>query len=275
VTTISVVTPTLNARRYLPACLASLAAQAPAAVEHLVVDGGSTDGTRELVGRHGTAILLDRPGLNQAAAINAGFRTASGEVLAWLNADDAYAAEALPTVAGLFGADPTLDVLIGDCVVVGPSGELLWCERPGPYDFERLLRRGNYLAQPSVFVRRQVLAAVGLLDESLEFAMDYDLWLRLRGARARYVPQVLAAFRWHAASKTARNTLGNWRESVRVRRRYGGGWTPYLAWTFGRALLSVAKGAVMDGAPARLGRAAPALARPVADHADSSGSRWP
>jgi GT2 family glycosyltransferase len=144
-------------------------------------------------------------------------------------------------VAEYFASDPGLDALIGDCAVVDPDGKPLWDERPGPYDFQRLLRRGNYLAQPAVFLRRRLLDSIGLLDESLEYAMDYDLWLRLRQARVEYVPRVLALFRWHPGSKTARNTFGNWRENLRILRRHGGGWTPELACSFGLAMLTVAK----------------------------------
>ena len=239
---ISVVTPTLNAERYLAECLASLSFDD---LQHLVVDGGSTDRTLEIVRQHPPSLCLVRPGLNQAAAINEGLRSATGEVVAWLNADDAYAPGALALVADRFAAEPGLDAVIGDCVVVDPEGKPLWYERPGPYDYQRLLRRGNYLAQPAVFLRRRLLESIGLLDESLEYAMDYDLWLRLHGARVAYVPSVLAIFRWHPASKTARNTLGNWRENLRILRRHGGGWTPQLAASFGLAMLTVAKQRVL------------------------------
>jgi hypothetical protein len=148
-------------------------------------------------------------------------------------------------VAERFAADPALDALIGDCAVVDPDGKPLWYERPGPYDYRRLLRRGNYLAQPAVFLRRRLLERTGLLDESLEYAMDYDLWLRLGAARVAYVPRILAIFRWHPGSKTARNTLGNWRENLRIIRRHGGGWTPELAFSCGLALLTVAKQRVL------------------------------
>jgi glycosyltransferase involved in cell wall biosynthesis len=267
---ISVITPTLNAERYLAECLASLSF---ADLEHLVVDGGSTDGTLEMVRQHPGSVCLMRPGLNQAAAINEGLRSARGEVVAWLNADDAYASGALTLVAERFAADPALDALIGDCTVVDPNGKPLWYERPGAYDFQRLLRRGNYLAQPAVFVRRGALDSIGLLDESLEYAMDYDLWLRLRDARVAYVPSTLAMFRWHPRSKTAQNTVGNWRENLRIIRRYGGGWTPELAWSCGRAMVSVVRTRLLPRAP-RAG-ALQGPRPPDGVPADSSESRRP
>jgi GT2 family glycosyltransferase len=109
------------------------------------------------------------------------------------------------------------------------------------YDFERLLRRGNTLAQPAVFLRRRVFDRVGYLDESLHYGMDYELWLRLRDLQVEYLPRVLAAFRWHRASKTANGNAANWRELLVIVRRHGGGWTPRLMWLFARARFTLAR----------------------------------
>src|SRR5205823_4553990 len=103
----------------------------------------------------------------------------------------------------------------------------LWRETPGPYDFKRLLRRGNYIAQPAVFIRRRVFEQIGFLDESFECGMDYEFWMRLRGRRIEYVPRVLALYRWHPTSKTATSQLTCWRELLKAVRRHGGGWTPH------------------------------------------------
>ncbi len=234
---ISIVTPTLNAQRYLAECLHSVQTQDWREVEHLVVDGGSTDATEQLVRASGATWIL-RPGLNQAAAINVGIRMALGEVVAWLNSDDLYAPGALRFVADRFASEPDLHVLIGDCDVIDGDGKLLRRLSPGPYDYARLLRNGNSVAQPAVFLRRSVLEQVGYLDESLEFGMDYDLWLRLRGLRVAYTPRVLAAFRWHPGSKTANNLEANWAEKMRIVRHHGGNWTPALLWAFSRARLT-------------------------------------
>jgi glycosyltransferase involved in cell wall biosynthesis len=237
---LSIVTPTLNAERYLEQCLASVRSQKIDGLEHLVVDGGSTDGTEQIVAALG-ASWLPRPGLTQTAAINAGLRIVSGEILAWLNADDLYMPGSLAFVAESFRANPAVDVVYGDCDVIDANGKLLWRVEPGPYRFHRLLRRGNTIAQPAVFLRREVFERVGYLDESLEFGMDYDLWLRLCTERVMYVPRVLAAFRWHRASKTAQNSRRSWHEAMAIVRNHGGDWTPYLAWSFARARMTDAR----------------------------------
>src|SRR5262249_40846214 len=181
-------------------------------VEHLVVDGGSSDTTIALAqATPGVSTVVLR-GSNQAQAINNGFRRSNGEGLAWLNADDRYSPRALELIARQFAADKTVDVVFGDCLVVDYRGRPLWSEQPGAYDFQRLLRHGNYLPQPAVFLRRRVLERVGYLDESFEYGMDYEFWLRLRDYRVQYVPQMLATFCWHPTSKTPPSQLGTWPE---------------------------------------------------------------
>jgi glycosyltransferase involved in cell wall biosynthesis len=237
----TVITPTLNAERYLAECLESVQAQRVSGVEHVVVDGGSTDNTERIARHHPDVTFVSHPGWSQSQAINSGLRGASGNVVAWLNADDTYTEGAVAFVLERFDAEPSLDALLGDCEVVGPRGERLWRERPGAYDFDRLLRRGNYIAQPAVFLRHETLTAVGYLDESLHFGMDYDLWLRLRGRHVRYLQRSLARFRWHPESKSARGQMQNWREFLRIVRRYGGGWTPPIAWGYARCLVTIAR----------------------------------
>ena len=98
----------------------------------------------------------------------------------------------------------------------------------------------------AVFLRRATLAAVGYLDESLDFGMDYDLWLRLRERNVAYVPVPLARFRWHADSKSGRGQLQSWAERMRIVRRHGGGWTPALACSYARCLVTMARVAVLS-----------------------------
>jgi hypothetical protein len=92
-----------------------------------------------------------------------------------------------------------------------------------------------------VFLKKALLDRIGYLDESLEYGMDYDLWLRLRGSHVEYLPRILATYTWHPGSKTARNLWGNWRELIHVVRRHGGGWTPSLVWSFSRMLVTVGR----------------------------------
>lgn len=131
---VTVVTPTLNAERYLEACIASVAAQRTGGlgVQHIIVDGGSTDRTLELARHHTGVVVLEHNGARQSQAINAGLRAAAGDVVAWLGADDSYISDALAFVNDRFDDNASMDVLVGDCEVIGPDGKTLWWERPGP-----------------------------------------------------------------------------------------------------------------------------------------------
>ena len=255
--TISIVTPTLNAARYLSDCLESVRIQGIPGLEHLVVDGGSWDDTARIAQAAQGAVWLERPGLNQSQAINVGLRATAADVVAWLNADDTYAPGAVAFALDQFARDETLDSLYGDCEVVDDENRHLWRIQPGAYSFRRLLRRGNYLAQPAVFLRRRVFERVGYLDESLRYGMDYDLWLRLRGLRNAYVPRPLATFRWHPASKSASGQLAGWNEIQTIVRRYGGGWTPELGWAYFRCLVSIAKSRLLERSSVAMGPTAP------------------
>jgi glycosyltransferase involved in cell wall biosynthesis len=237
----SIVTPTLNAAAYLRGCLDSVRAQGGPRVEHIVVDGGSTDATSEIARSSPGLAYIEMRGANQSQAINHGLRIAMGDVLAWLNADDEYPSGVLQAVAERFNAEPTLDAVFGDCEVLDVDNRHLWRETPGPYDFKRLLRSGNYIAQPAVFVHRRVFDRLGYLDESFEYGMDFEFWLRLRGSRVEYIPSVLAIYRWHPTSKTALNQFRGWRELLRATRLYGGGWTPALIWSFSRMVLTLGR----------------------------------
>jgi glycosyltransferase involved in cell wall biosynthesis len=242
----SIVTPTLNAATYLADCLDSVQTQGCPELEHLVVDGGSVDGTEAIARARADVRWVDLPRSNQSRAINYGLQRACHDIVAWLNADDTYVPGALAAVADCFADDPELDVLFGDCDGVDPQGRFLWHIRPGAYDFRRLLGTGNYLAQPASFFRRRVFERIGYVDETLEFGMDFELWLRLRECRVRYLPRTLATFRWHPQSKCATNQAGEWRDDLMIIRRYGGNWTPELGWAFIRCLMTMAKDAILQ-----------------------------
>lgn len=214
---VSIVTPCLGGAGFIDRCLASVAAQTFSAVEHIVVDGGSTDGTVEILARSNGVRWISEPDNGQSDAINKGFRLASGGLLTWLNADDQLVPEAVDAVVSVFAEDAEIGWVYGDCLIRSPEGESVRrgfpSVGPGSFDF------GNVIPQPGCFVAHWALDRVGLLDETFELAMDYDLWLRLADARvpAAYVPRVLAVFDLSEGSKTSNATARDWgREEARA-----------------------------------------------------------
>jgi glycosyltransferase involved in cell wall biosynthesis len=222
-TLVSIVTPSLNQSSYLRQAIESVRAQTHAAIEHIVVDGGSTDCTVEILREYPEIRWVSEPDRGQSHALNKGFALASGDVLGWLNADDAYkptaVAEAVAAIentgAALVYADVTRVDGDGDNprrISSRPSFEL-WTE----------LNLGCGIYSPAVFFSRAALDAAGPLDESLHLTMDYDLWLRI-GERfpVRHVDSIWAIQRLHDDAKTIRHYEDFWPERLSVSRRHGG-----------------------------------------------------
>ncbi len=202
---IAVVTPTLNQAGFIRATLDSVLSQGYDGLEYLVMDGGSTDGTLEILKSYaGSLTYRSGPDRGQTDAINTGWQNTGGEIISWLNSDDLYRPGALRQVGAFFAAHPEIDLVYGDCDLIDSAGHVLQPYPTRPYDYLNLLRGAvNYLPQPATFLRRRVLETEGGLDDSLNYLMDFDYWLRAGlHHRAAYLPACLAALRFHNAAKS-------------------------------------------------------------------------
>ncbi|MBJ6751448.1 glycosyltransferase family 2 protein [Geomonas anaerohicana] len=221
---ISIVTVCLNAEQYLEQQLASVASQSWRDLEQIVVDGGSTDRTLEIVQR----AAQDEPRLRWTSgpdggigdAMNKGLALATGDVVGFLHADDFFAdPSVLHKVADAFD-DPATEWVTGGIRYVDSRGEVVAAYAPRRWSYRRLLR-GNILFHPATFVRRDVLQAVGGFDPALRYTMDYDLWLRLgRRCAPRRLDLPVACFRVHPHSTSVRHIDAAFREEFQVRCRY-------------------------------------------------------
>jgi Glycosyl transferase family 2 len=199
---VSIITPCLNPGERLARCLDSVASQTYPEIEHIVVDGASTDGTVELLESRGVRFVSE-PDSGQANAINKGFRSARGELLGWLNADDTLLSDAAESVVTALRAKPGAGWAYGRCELRRDGVPLV--ALPPPRRIRNTtLDSGNLLTQPGFFMTRWAFEQVGELDESFHLGMDYDLWLRLAdaGIPATYVPRPLAVYEVHGDSKT-------------------------------------------------------------------------
>jgi glycosyltransferase involved in cell wall biosynthesis len=203
---ISVVTPSFNQAPFLEETIRSVLSQGYPDVEYIVMDGGSTDGSTDIIGKYADRLAgwkSARDG-GQADAIRTGFARATGEILCWLNSDDTIAPGTLRTVGEFFAAHPDVDLVYGDLNLVDAEGKRLYTARP-------LLRLGilvyenAFIPQQGMFWRRSLYERVGGLDPSLCFAMDFDLVVRflLAGAQVRKLSGILANYRWHPAAKSS------------------------------------------------------------------------
>lgn len=216
--TVSIITPSFNQGGFLADAIESVAAQRHRPIQHLVYDACSTDDTAAVLAAHAERIcaVVERDD-GQASAVNRGLREASGEILGWLNSDDFYFPGAIDAVVEYMGSHPDCMVLYGSAQYVDEQGERLG---PYPTGDPDDLRFGCFICQPTVFLRRQAVETVGMLDESLRYCMDYDWWLRLRRQfELHRIPNELAAYRLHGRSKSIAEQLQSRREVVEVTRR--------------------------------------------------------
>ncbi len=221
---VSIVTPSFNQGRFLRRTLDSVLAQEYPHIELIVTDGGSTDDSVAILQSYGTRIgWHSEKDRGQAHAINKGMARARGSILAYLNSDDTLARDAVGRVVRWFAEDPACDLLYGDADYIDESDNVIGRYNTAPYSFARLMQ-DCCVCQPAAFWRSSIAARTGPFDETLDFVMDYDYWLRiaLAGGNIRFVPERLANSRLHPATKTLSRRRDIYREIFAVCRRHGG-----------------------------------------------------
>lgn len=203
---VSVVTPSLNQASFLEDTITSVIGQQYPKLEYIIRDGASTDGTNRILETYRSQLrhVESQPDRGQAHALNSGFRHARGDIMAWLNADDMFLPGAIPYVVNFFLEHPEVDVVYGHRICVDEKNREVgrWIL---PAHDDAILPWANYIPQETVFWRRSIWEkAGGYLDESYQFALDWDLFLRFQTAGATFVrlPRFLGAFRVHSTQKT-------------------------------------------------------------------------
>lgn len=238
---ISVITPSLNHGRFLERTIQSVLDQVCPESEHIVIDGGSTDSTLEILRSYPHLRWVSETGLGLSRALNKGFQMARGDVIAWINSDDFYMPGTFAKIADFFRGHPQVSVLVGRAVVVDEKGEFLFNQKePGDEGFTHrgMVRfwRNPVLPQPSIFFRSTIFKKTGWMDESLRWHMDYDFFLRLsRDYEFRRSREFFSCIRLHPDAGSVHDIAAGClrRALYRISKRYWDGshfFSYWLAW---------------------------------------------
>ena len=244
---VSIVTPSFNQAAYLEETILSVLNQEYPNIEYIIVDGGSTDGSLEIIQRYVDRLAwwVSEKDQGQTDAINKGFAKAKGEILAWLNSDDTYLPNAVSDAVGYLLMHPEVGLVYGDANFIDEKGRVIGKFPARQTDYQHLRRGFVHIPQQTSFFRAELWRKVAPLDPSFFFAMDYDLWVRIaKIAPLQYLPQIWANFRLHGNAKTMAADERCWPEMLRVHYREGGAFlspivfkswlrrlaAPYLIW---------------------------------------------
>ncbi len=229
----SIVTPSFNQAAFIEEALLSVKSQNYPDVEHIVIDGASSDGTVEILKRFSSQPgwehlhWVSEPDRGQSDALNKGFQMATGSIVGWLNSDERYRPECLQEAVAAFSEHTAVDVIYGDYTWIDETGRVFQVRRETEFNYFVLLyHRVLHIHTPATFFRGRIFAEGNLLDVRLQHSMDYEFFLRLvqMGYRFKHIPKLLADFRWHPESKSASQV----REIFLARDRVVNAYSPIL-----------------------------------------------
>jgi len=221
---ISIVTVSFNQGQFIEDNILSVINQNYPNVEHIIIDAGSTDGTIDILKKYNNHLnWTSEPDKGQSNGLNKGFKKATGEIIGWFNSDDRIPPGALHKVARFFIENPEEIAVVGNRAIIDENGKLIRVVKSRSYSFDYLVNHARGITQNSTFFKREVFNKAGYLDESIHYAMDRDLFIRIAKIKTMpYIPETLGEFRLQQDAKTAKGSFYFAKELLKIRRSYGG-----------------------------------------------------
>ncbi|HSM25209.1 MAG TPA: glycosyltransferase family 2 protein [Anaerolineaceae bacterium] len=232
---VSIITPSFNQAIFLERTILSVLNQDYPHIEYIIMDGGSTDGSVEIVKKYEDKIShwQSEKDLGQTDAINKGFSKANGQIFAWLNSDDTYETNAVSQAVEYLIDHPEVGMVYGDCNFIDANDRIIGKFNAKQTNYEKLKTGYVHIPQQASFWRAELWHQVAPLDPSIYFAMDYDLWLRLaKISKIVYSPKLWANFRLHGEAKSISEDDRCWPDMLEIHYRNGGKWWQPIVWKY-------------------------------------------
>ncbi len=226
---ISIITPSYNQARFIDQTIQSVLNQDYPNLEYIVMDGGSTDGTIEILKKYNKKIKwISEKDRGQTDAINKGLQLITGEIIGYLNSDDLLESNCLGNISGFFDSNPKVYWVSGKCRIINALGDrsrnfVVYYKNIclKHLRFRNTLYVSNYISQPATFWRKELVESIGFFNESYHLSMDYDYWLRaFKKYKLGYIDDYLASFRIHESSKGSRSLNDQLDESYEIAKKY-------------------------------------------------------
>ncbi|MDP4173880.1 MAG: glycosyltransferase family 2 protein [Bacteroidota bacterium] len=199
----TIVTPTLNQAHYIEDTIHSVLNQNYSNFEHIIVDGGSTDGTIDILKKYKHLRWISEKDNGQSNAINKGFNLATGDIIAWLNSDDYYENDIFKKIAEYFSKNDNCKFIYGDITYIDKYKNVLFKVSGDNVNYKNLIRNPDIVRQPSSFWAREIIEKIGPLNEDLHLAMDYDYILKIaKKFKLYYISENLSYYRVYNETKT-------------------------------------------------------------------------
>jgi len=235
---VSITTPSYNQGEYIEDTIKSVIEQDYPNLEYIIIDGGSNDNSVEIIKKYADLYPFIRwvseKDRGQSHAINKGFRRSTGEIVAWLNSDDVYATNAIKNQVKLLQNNPDVILVYGDAIIEDEvTGIKEKFKSAEPFDYYRLIHVNHMIMQPTTFWRRQLFDKIGYLDESLNFTMDWEFWIRAgKEHKILYNPITIARAKDYKTTKTFSGGFPRLKEIKMIQDKYGWEKNPRLYKSF-------------------------------------------